>query len=346
MASISRYKGAWRAQVYVGGVRASKVCRTRSEALAWAEGRKQELARGGADTTFGEVAEQHLALHLPKLSNAKSQATYEQSIRDHVLPVLGARKIREIKRTDLVALVRSVGETGKVETAHRLGQRINAIFNHAIDSGLIESHPAAGLARVLPTKIKRTMPAVSAAEVPDLLRAIESYNEPVTRIGLLLLAHTFVRTSELLGARWSEIRGEVLVVPADRMKRRLPHVVPISTATQQLLRDLDAYTGESAFLLASPRNPDVPISENTLLFALYRLGYRGRMTGHGFRAVASSILNESGLWSRDAIERQLAHKETDAVRDAYMRAEFLEERTRMMEWYSNHLGAIASISTE
>lgn len=343
MASITRYKGRWRAHVYVGGQRDSKLCQTRQEASAWAVQRESELAGGsGGEMLFEAAAKRFLGWKLPQLTNAENQATYEQSITDHVLPVIGRVSLKDLKRQRLVALVRSIAESGKVETAHRVGQRIAAILDHAVDHGDIESHAAAGLARVLPAKSKKPMPAIPPAELPELLRAIHGYTEPVTRLGLLLLAHTFVRTSELIGARWDEIKGDVWVVPADRMKRRIPHVVPISFQVRALLDELHPMTGESPYLLASPFNPLVSISENTLLFALYRLGYRGRMTGHGFRAVASSILNESGKWSRDAVERQLAHKEADAVRASYMRAEFLPERVRMMAWYSHHLAALAS----
>jgi integrase len=214
-----------------------------------------------------------------------------------------------------------------------------------VDSGDIESHPAAGLSRVLPSKDVRNIRAIHPSELPDLLKAIHGYPEPVTRIGLLLLAHTFVRTQELIGAKWSEIKDDIWLVPRERMKRSVPHVVPISKPVRRLLDDLHTMTGDSEFWLASTRNPLVPVSNNTLLFALYRLGYRGKMTGHGFRSVASSVLNESGKWSKDAIERQLSHQESDDVRAAYHRAEYLPERKRMMTWYSNYLLERAAITS-
>lgn len=340
MASITRCGDGWRAQVYKRGVRASKVFRTRSEAHAWSS--EWERAASGAAPTFATVATRFLTLKLPQLDSDANRRTYEQSITDHVLPHIGTRPINELKRRDLVAVVRALANQGKVETAHRVGQRICAILDHAVDSGEIESHPAAGLSRVLPVKQRKPMPAITPTYLPELLAAIRGYNEPVTRIGLLLLAHTFVRTSELVGARWDELKDDVWIVPAERMKRRIPHVVPISPQVRTLLDELQPITGESPYWLASPFNPRVPISNNTLLFALYRLGYRGRMTGHGFRAVASSILNESGLWSRDAVERQLAHRETDAVRAAYMRAAFLPERVKMMGWYSSRLALLGN----
>jgi integrase len=343
MASVTRYKDGWRAHIFKGGVRASKVFRTRGEAHAWASEQEQAIATGTAPA-FATVAARFLALKLPQLDSDANRRTYEQSITDHVLPHIGPRPVNELKRRDLVAVVRALADKGKVETAHRVGQRICAILDHAVDSGEIESHPAAGLSRVLPVKQRRAMPAITPADLPQLLTAIQGYGEPVTRIGLLLLAHTFVRTSELVGARWDELRDDVWVVPAERMKRRIPHVVPITPQVRALLDELAPITGESPYWLASPFNPRVSISNNTLLFALYRLGYRGRMTGHGFRAVASSILNESGLWSRDAVEKQLAHREVDAVRAAYMRAAFLPERIKMMAWYSERLSIPSAFS--
>lgn len=260
-----------------------------------------------------------------------------------MLPDLASRKLADIRRRELVNVVKAVAERGTVETSHRVGQRIRAIFDHAVDHGDIELHPAAGLSRVLPKAQEEHIAAVTPAELPALLRDVNGYPEPVTRAGLLLMAHTFVRTSELIGARWDEFRDEVWIIPEERMKRRLPHVVPISTHVRALLETLRPLTDESQYVLASPLQPDASISKNTLLFALYRLGYRGRMTGHGFRSVASTILNESGKWSRDAIERQLAHQETDKVREAYHRAEYLDERIRMLQWYGDHLAA--SVST-
>lgn len=342
MASYVRHGDGWRAHIYVGGIRESKIFRTRREAESWAVRRERELGEGGASLTFGEAAERWLAWKLPRLTNAENQRAVEQSIRDYVLPDLAHRKLSEIRRRDLVKVVTDLAARGTVETAHRVGQRIRAIYDHAVDHGDIESHPAAGLSRVLPKVDEQHIVAVTPDEMPQLMRDMRGYQEPVTRIGLELMAHTFVRTSELIGAQWSEFQDDIWIIPEERMKRRLPHVVPLSTHVRGLLAELRPMTDESPYVLASPFQPQNSISKNTLLFALYRLGYRGRMTGHGFRSIASTVLNESGKWSRDAIERQLAHSETDRVREAYHRAEYLDERRRMMEWYSGYLAASAS----
>lgn len=343
MGSIVRHGEGWRGHLHVEGRRESKIFRTRREAVAWADRREEELKAGSAAITFGQAAEQWLTLKLPSLDSEVNQRTVEQSIRAYVLPVLGPKKLAEITRRELVDVVLAVASKGRIETAHRVGQRIRQIFEHAVDSGDIDSHPADNLARVLPSRQPRRMPALRPAELPALLEAIDSYSEPVTRAGLLLLTHTFTRTSELIGAQWPEIRDpQTWVIPAERMKRRLPHVVPLSTQVRAILEDVKTLGDGSTYFLASGVNPLCGLSANTLLYALYRLGYRGRMSGHGFRAIASTVLNESGLWHRDAIERQLAHGETDEVRAAYHRADYLEERRRMLQWWSDHLESLAA----
>lgn len=343
MASIVRYGDGWRAYLYVSGTRETKLFRTKREAESWAARREDELKGAGVAVTFAKAAEEWLALKLPSLDNEVNQRTVEQSIRDHALPDLGHKKLAEITRQELVSVVRKIADAGKVETAYRVGQRICNIFDLAVDSGYIQSHPAADLARVLPSRQRRKMPAVRPEELPALMQAISRYPEPITRIGLLLLAHTFVRTTELIGARWEEIRDpETWVIPEDRMKRRLPHVVPLSRQVRALLDDARSLGDGSRYFLPSPVNPMCGISNNTMLFALYSLGYKGRMTGHGFRAIASTVLNESKLWHPDAIERQLAHGETDAVRAAYHRADYLDERRRMMQWYSDYLESLTA----
>lgn len=346
MGSIVRHGAEWRAHVYVKGKRDSKTLRTKREAESWAARREEELRANGTAVTFLQAAERWLGLKLPALDSEANQRTVEQSIRAHVLPVLGHRKLLEITRPELVDLVRSIAGDGKVETAHRVGQRICNILDLAVDDGHIEHHKGADLARVLPSRRPQRMPALKPAELPALLDSISSYSEPVTRAGLMLLAHTFTRTAELIGGRWDEIRDpETWVVPEDRMKRRLPHVVPLSRQVVAILEDMKALGDGSAYFLASGVNPMCGLSANTLLYALYRLGYRGRMSGHGFRAIASTVLNESKLWHPDAIERQLAHGETDAVRAAYHRAEYLDERRRMMQWWSDYLDAARASST-
>lgn len=312
-----------------------------------------QAARGGAAAesaapstpAFREVARAWLKTHLPGLSNPKHRGQVEGTLQEYAYPLIGDRPIGELHRKELVAVVQQESLVGKVETAHRVAGRVTAVFNYAEDAGIIAEHPAANLTRVLPSrKVKKPMASIPKEEAGELLRAIDAYPEQVTRLGLLLAAHTFPRVGEILGFRDDELRedGAVWVVPPERVKAvggvRLPHVIPLSKQARAIVAQLQEMAG-GPLLLESPDRPGHPLSENTLLFALYRLGYRGRMTVHGFRALASTVLNEESGFPRDVIERQLAHKETDAVRAAYNRAEHLPARRKMMAWWSNWLDA-------
>ena len=177
-------------------------------------------------------------------------------------------------------------------------------------------------------------------ELPALLRAIDGYDavgDQQTRLALQLLALTFVRTNELIGAQWLEFDTDAAlwIIPAERMKMRTEHLVPLSTQALTIMAELKALADDSPYVFPG-RNPQKPMSNNTMLFALYRLGYKGKMTGHGFRAVASTMLNEQGL-NRDVIERQLAHCERDEVRGAYNRAEYLPARRSLMQQWADDL---------
>ena len=255
--------------------------------------------------------------------------------------MIGNAPVDTLKRADFVRVVRAVEVLGILETAHRVAGRVTAVMDHAVDEGHIEQHGAAKLTRVIAAKKKaKPMASIATNEAGKLLRDIETYYEPVTRIGLLMMAHTFVRTGELIGMRRSEIirTDAVWVIPAERMKgsmtERKPHVVPLTPYVLGLIDQLSVITGGGDIVFESPIRKGHQISENTLLFALYRLGYRGKMTGHGFRALASTVLNEQSGFDKDVIERQLSHSETDEVRAAYNRASYLPQRREMMLWWS------------
>jgi integrase len=212
-----------------------------------------------------------------------------------------------------------------------------------VATGRCERDPSGDLRGALTPHKRRNQAAVTAEELPDLLRKIAGYTEigdKLTALALRLLALTFVRTGELVGATWDEIDldGGTWIVPAARMKMGNEHVVPLSRQAVEVLAGLRAIGGGSKYVFPG-RNPDKPISNNTMLFALYRLGYKHKMTGHGFRAVASTMLNEAGF-RPDVIERQLAHVERNTVRAAYHRAEYLPERQTMMQQWADMLDAL------
>lgn len=290
--------------------------------------------------TFTDVFEDWVTRKTQDLSNPKHKHQIEETMRRYVLPRIGPMPIDSIPRASMVDVVRAVDAEGKTETAHRIAGRIRMVFDYAVDVGALKEHSAAGLTRTLSQrKTQRNMPCVHHSEVSHLLAAIDTYSEEVTRLGLLLVAHVFVRSKEvrLLQWDWVNWKERVIVFPDEVMKMDKPHVVPMSRQVEAILKELEKYTGDCQHVLASPTSPSSPISENTLLFALYRLGYRGRMTVHGFRALASTVLNERSSFRKDAIERQLAHKESDEVRAAYNRADYFTERCEMLQWWSDWL---------
>jgi integrase len=261
----------------------------------------------------------------------------------NAFPFIGARPIAEIEAPELLEMSRKIEKRGAHDLAHRLMQACGQVFRYGIATGVCKRDVAADLRGALTPHVKKHQAAVRPEEVPALLRAIDTYAEQgdkQTMYALQLLALTFVRTNELIGAEWSEFdNGAALwIVPAARMKMGAEHIVPLSAQALAILAELKALAGNSRFVFPG-RNRDKPISNNTMLFALYRLGYKGRMTGHGFRAVASTMLNEQG-YRPDVIERQLAHCERDEVRGAYNRAEYLTERVKMMQAWSDYLDKI------
>lgn len=262
----------------------------------------------------------------------------------NAFPSLGHRGIKEIDPPELLMMARKIEARGAHDLAHRVLQVCGQVFRYGVATGRCTRDPVPDLRGALTPHVKMNQAAVHPEELPDLMRAISTYDQTgdrQTMLALQLLALTFVRTNELIGAVWSEfdLDNAVWVVPAHRMKMKAEHVVPLSAQSVTILRELHPMAGGSRFVFPG-RSRDKPISNNTLLFALYRLGYKGKMTGHGFRAVASTVLNEMNFRA-DVIERQLAHCERNEVRGAYNRAEYLQERREMMQHWGNYLDAVA-----
>jgi integrase len=219
------------------------------------------------------------------------------------------------------------------------------VFRYGIATDRCKRDLSKDLYGALTPHKKKNQAAVRPEELPVLMRAIAGYDRlgsSQVRLALQLLALTFVRTGELIGATWDEfnVDEKIWVIPAERMKMRTEHIVPLATQTLTRLAELKRLSGYSAFILPG-RNAAKTMSNGAMLMALKRMGYAGKMTGHGFRAVASTILNEEGF-NADVIERQLAHCERNAIRGAYNRAEYLKERKRMMQWWADYLDSAAS----
>ncbi|MES2364707.1 MAG: integrase arm-type DNA-binding domain-containing protein [Pseudomonadota bacterium] len=264
-------------------------------------------------------------------------------LESNIFPALGKRPIDQINAPELLDTIRKIESRGSYDLAHRVLQVCGQVFRYGIATGRCTRNLSTDLRGALTPHVKRHQAAIRPEELPELLRAIATYDEigdRQTRLALQLLAQTFVRTNELIGAEWIEfdLENTLWIIPAGRMKMKTEHVVPLSRQALAILVVLKEISGSSRYVFPG-RNRDKPISNNTMLFALYRLGYKGKMTGHGFRAVASTILNETGFNS-DVIERQLAHCERNEIRGAYNRAEYLPERKRMMQHWADYLDLI------
>lgn len=265
-------------------------------------------------------------------------------LEGNIFPALGYRPISEIEAPDLLATVRKIEARGAYDLAHRVLQVCGQVFRYGVATGRCRRDPTGDLRGALTPHKAKHQAAVRPEELPELLRKIDAYDkeagDTLTRLALQLMAVTFVRTSELIGAKWEEFdeKAKLWIIPAARMKMKTEHLVPLSQQALAILVGLKPLSGGSEYLFPG-RNRDKPISNNTMLFALYRMGYKGKMTGHGFRAVASTLMNEAGFRS-DVIERQLAHCERNEVRGAYNRAEYLPERRKLMKWWGDYLDGV------
>jgi len=303
---------------------------------------KEQLVLGTdkASLTFDEVKKAFLEHKLKTLKNDKHKVQVTNRLDYYASPHLGKMPIDTIKRADLVKVVKDVQALEIIETAHRVAMHLRQLFDYAIDEGILEVHPANNLSRVLETPIVKNMACIPVEGAKDLFKAIQTINESVNRLALIFVAITFVRSSELRFMKWDEIRDERFwVIPAERMKMKKPHVVPLSDLALSILKQLEVHTGDYEYVFQSPILKNKPISENALLDALYGIGYRHKHTVHGFRALASTVLNEQSGFRHDVIERQLAHGESDAIRAAYNRAEYLDDRIKLMDWWSAWVGA-------
>jgi integrase len=303
---------------------------------------QKRAARLSADNTFEIVAREWC-------ENQKDGWTARY--HDHVItrleadlfPEIGARPIAEIEPPELLALLRKVEKRGALEIAKRLRQTIGQVFRYGIVTGRAKRDPAVDLKGALKASGRQAHhKAMPREDLPEFLRALSNYDgEARTRLALRLAVLTFVRTTELRAARWDEVDLEAADwrIPAERMKMGAPHIVPLSRQAVETFATLRSIAGRSAYVFPSP-GAEGFMSNNTMLFAMYRMGFHGRATVHGFRAVASTLRNEMGFHP-DWIERQLAHDERNKVRAAYNHAQYLPERRRLMQQWADYLDDLA-----
>ena len=261
-----------------------------------------------------------------------------------VFPVIGEMPIQEIRVSDIKTVLDGVMTRGVNNTAEKIREWTGAIFYYAVMLEVVETNPAYSLRKYIPAKQTDHRPALPREELTEFFRRlILAEIEPQNRIALILNMLTFLRSTELRGGQWNEIDFDAAIwtVPAQRMKHektapKPPHAVPLADWTLELLAELKELTGNTPFLFPSRTKTDGFISDATISRIIERMGYKGRVTPHGFRSLASSVLNEQGF-NPDAIERQLAHIENNKIRAAYNRADYLNERKEFMQWYSDFL---------
>lgn len=289
---------------------------------------------------FEAVAREWWGQREPTWSKTHSSRIILRLEKD-VFPWIGHRPIGEISAPELLTVLRRIESRGALETAHRIHQSCGQIFRYAVATGRAQRDPSADLKGALPpTRQKHHASITDPKKIGELLRVIDGYEGSlVTRCALQLASLTFVRPGELRHAEWSEIDLDKAEwrIPPEKMKMRTLHIVPLSTQALAVLKEIKPLTGRGKYVFPGIRTNRRPMSENTVNAALRRLGYtKEEMTGHGFRSMASTILNEQG-WHRDAIERQLAHAERNSVRAAYNYAEHMPERIKMMQRWAEYL---------
>lgn len=271
-----------------------------------------------------------------------------------IFPLIGSIPISQVHRKDVLAALRQIEKRGAKEVARRLRADCARVFRFAIDSGYMDSDPSSGLSKVLIPKVVSHFPAIDAAQLPAFLKALhanEACMGPTTRLAMRLMLLVFVRTSELIETPWSEIdlkKGE-WVIPWQRMKRgkrkinpdKRDHNTCLSRQAVALLRDLHGLTGGGRLLFPNMRDPDRPMSNMALLKAIERMGYKGDMTGHGFRALAMSTLKEELGFRHEVVDRQLAHAPSNKLESAYDRATYLAERRVMMQAWADYIDKLS-----
>lgn len=303
--------------------------------------KQQQKQTARKQDSFEKIAREWYAHQKPAWKNAKHAQQVINTLTQYAFPQIGDMPIDDIPATAILTILTPLAD--KAETASRLKQRISSVFDFAIRTGRATLNPAASAPKITRSGHNRVrhQPSLPKAEIGEFFRRLECYPNRKTVLALRLLILTLARSGEVRQGQWVELHGNEWHIPGERMKMGLPHIVPLSDwalETLEELRDLNRF--DSPFFVTGNRNR--PMSDMTLSMAMKRMGYGGRAVPHGFRAMGSTILNESGLWNPDAIERQLAHREANKIRAAYNRAEYLEERQKMMQWYADYIRAQTS----
>lgn len=311
--------------------------------------RHRIAAKVAVGTTFGDVALEYIE-KVEREGRSPATVAKLRWVRDWLLPAIGRCPVDQVEPHELLAVLKAQEAAGNLETAKRTRAFASRVFRYAVATARAKTDPAAILlGAVAAPKAKNFAAILDAKRIGELLRAIEAYSgQPATRLALSLLPHVFVRPGELRKAEWGEFDFESAIwrIPAERMKKRREHIVPLSRQSLAILEETRALSGGGQYAFPAIGRRGRPLSENTFTVALRRMGFPAEeMTAHGFRAMASTLLNESGKWSPDAIERALAHKDGDQVRGAYHRGAHWQERVAMAQWWSDHLDTLRDGAT-
>lgn len=305
------------------------------------EKKRQKQEEEAKAVTFRMVAEEYLE-KLRREGRADATMKKVKWLLGLAYDDLGDFPVAQIRPPDVLVSLRKVEAKGNFESARRLRSTIGSVMRYAVATARAENDPTAGLQGALTTpKVTPRAAITDPKEFGALLRAIDAYiGKPATRISLQLMALFFVRPGDLRLAEWREFDFDEAIwsIPASRMKMRRPHAVPLAPQAIEKFEELEAITGDGLYLFPSVRDENLPMSNAAMITALRTMGYsQEEMSAHGFRASASTLLNESGKWNPDAIERQLAHVEGNDVRRAYARGEYWNERVKMMTWWADYL---------
>lgn len=304
--------------------------------------RAKATARISAANTFASVAAEYIEGKMVGEGRAETTLAKARWFLDLLRPAVGELPISDVDPQMLLAPLKRLEARGNKETAKKVRSFASRVFRYGVATGRCKTDPAALLQGALVAPKARHYAAIlEPAKLGELLRAVDAYTgNPITRLALQITPHVFVRPGELRHAEWSEFDLDAAIwrIPAGKMKARRAHSVPLSPRVVALLGELRAMTGGEGYVFPALYSPRRPMSENTINVALRRMGFgKDEATAHGFRATASTLLNESGKWQPDAIERALAHGDSDAVRGTYSRGQYWEERVRMAAWWSDYL---------
>lgn len=290
------------------------------------------------ESTLNQVFNKWLETKKSKVSSGYAK-DIEAAFRLHIAPKLGKYPIHKISAREAISVIEPIAAKGSLETVKRLCQRLNEVMVYATNIGLLESNPLAGIHKAFEAPRRRNMPTLKPEQLPELMSCLNQASiRRTTRCLIEWQLHTMVRPSEAAGTKWEELdlHKNLWTIPAERMKRRRPHTVPLTDQMLSILKIMKPISQNRAFVFPSERNPRTHANTQTANMALKRMGFGGKLVAHGLRAIASTTLNEQGF-DPDVIEAALAHSDKNEVRGAYNRAEYLERRKRLMEWWSEHI---------